>query len=289
MPITSHQHASQAAEAAAEALAPEADEFASVDVAGFGASTLAVMMRAAGKPGDVTAAVLGFWATVARIGPGAAARWLGSDAAPPVPVAHDKRFDDRSWHDNPAFSALRQAYLAAVQLTDNLRAAGAGDTVADAKAELATGFLLDALAPTNFLLTNPTAIKRAMETGGASMAAGARNFVDDLLSNGGRPRQVDTSSFRIGENIAVTPGKVVFRNELMELIQYTPTTETVHEIPLLFSPPWINKYYIMDLAPGRSLVEWAVEHGHTVFLISYRNPDESMRGVRMDDYLLPAR
>ena len=89
--------------------------------------------------------------------------------------------------------------------------------------------------------------------------------------------------------MAVTPGKVVFRNDLMELIQYAPTTKTVHEIPLLFSPPWINKYYIMDLAPGRSLVQWAVEHGHTVFLISYRNPDESMRSVGMDDYLRPGR
>ena len=284
--MTSHQHAWQAAEAAAEALAPEAEEFASVDMAGFGDSTLAVMMRAAGKPGDVTAAVLGFWATVARIGPVVAARWLGSDAAPPVPVEHDKRFDDRSWHDNPAFSALRQAYLAAVQLTDNLRAAGAGDTVADAKAELATGFLLDALAPTNFLLTNPAAIKRALETGGASMAAGARNFVNDLLSNGGRPRQVDTSSFRIGENLAVTPGKVVFRNELMELIQYAPQTPKVRAIPMLASPPWINKYYIMDLAPRRSFIEWAVQHERTVFAISYRNPGASMRDVTLDDYLL---
>jgi polyhydroxyalkanoate synthase len=286
MSMTSHEPAWQAAEAAAEALAPEADEFASVDMAGFGDSTLAVMMRAAGKPGDVAAAVLGFWATVARIGPVAAARWLGSDAAPPVPVEHDKRFDDRSWHDNPAFFALRQAYLAAVQLTGDLRAAGAGDTVADAKAELATGFLLDALAPTNFLLTNPAAIKRAMETSGASMAAGARNFVDDLLSNGGRPHQVDTSSFRIGENLATTPGKVVFRNELMELIQYAPQTSKVRAIPMLASPPWINKYYIMDLAPGRSFIEWAVQHERTVFAISYRNPGASMRGVTLDDYLI---
>ena len=223
---------------------------------------------------------------MARIGPVAAARWLGAVAEPPVPVQADKRFADRSWNDNPAFFAVRQAYLAAAQLTGDLLAAGAGDTVADAKAELATGFVLDALAPTNFLLTNPAAVKRAMETGGASLAAGARNFLDDLLRNGGRPRQVDTSSFRVGENLAATPGKVVFRNELMELIQYAPQTPKVRAVPMLASPPWINKYYIMDLAPGRSFIEWAVQHERTVFAISYRNPDASMRGVTLDDYLI---
>jgi polyhydroxyalkanoate synthase len=284
--VTSQQPAWQAAEAAAEALAPEAGEFASVDLAGFGESTLAVLLRAAGNPGDMVSAGVRFWASLARIGPVAAARWLGAVAEPPVPVQAEKRFADRSWNDNPAFFAVRQAYLAAAQLAGDLLAAGAGDTVADAKAELATGFVLDALAPTNFLLTNPAAVKRAMETGGASLAAGARNFLDDLLRNGGRPRQVDTSSFRVGENLAATPGKVVFRNELMELIQYAPQTPKVRAVPMLASPPWINKYYIMDLAPGRSFIEWAVQHERTVFAISYRNPDASMRGVTLDDYLI---
>ena len=284
--MTSQEPAWQAAEAAAEALAPEAGEFASVDLAGFGELTLAVLLRAAGNPGDMVSAGMRFWASMARIGPVAAARWLGAVAEPPVPVQADKRFADRSWNDNPAFFAVRQAYLAAAQLTGDLLAAGAGDTVADAKAELATGFVLDALAPTNFLLTNPAAVKRAMETGGASLATGARNFLDDLLRNGGRPRQVDTSSFRVGENLAATPGKVVFRNELMELIQYAPQTPKVRAVPMLASPPWINKYYIMDLAPGRSFIEWAVQHERTVFAISYRNPDASMRGVTLDDYLI---
>jgi polyhydroxyalkanoate synthase len=284
--MTSTDNAWQAAEAAAEALAPEAGEFASLDTAGFGQAMLAVLMRAAGNPAGVTSATLRFWTSLARIGPVAAARWVGADAAPPVPAPDDKRFADRTWAGNPAFFTLRQAYLAASQLSRDLLAAGAGDTVADAKAALAAGFLLDALAPTNFLLTNPAAIKRAMETGGASLAAGARNFVGDLLSNGGRPRQVDTSSFRVGENIAATPGKVVFRNELMELIQYTPQTRKVRAIPMLASPPWINKYYIMDLAPGRSFIEWAVQHERTVFAISYRNPGSSMRDVTLDDYLI---
>src|ERR1017187_10380158 len=119
--MTGQESAWQSVEATADALAPEADKFASVDMVGFGESTLAVLMRAAGKPGDVASAVLEFWASVARIGPVAAARWLGSDAEPPVPVQDDKRFDDRSWHDNPAFFAIRQAYLAAVRLTGALR------------------------------------------------------------------------------------------------------------------------------------------------------------------------
>jgi polyhydroxyalkanoate synthase len=142
------------------------------------------------------------------------------------------------------------------------------------------------VAPTNRPWANPTALKRAIETGGLSLVRGLRNFARDLLTNGGRPRQVDASRFRLGENLAATPGKVVFRNELMELIQYAPRTRTVHEVPVLFSPPWINKYYILDLAPGRSLIEWTVEGGHTAFALSYRNPDASMWDVGLEDYLI---
>jgi polyhydroxyalkanoate synthase len=285
--MTTSETAWQAAESAAAVLGPEADVLASVDSAGLGQSTAAVLRRAARNPGATTTAVLRFWASVAMAWPVATARWLGSDTPPPVPVPEDdKRFADRTWTDNPAFFALRQGYLAASKLTEEVLAAGSGDAMDDAKAALATGFLLDALAPTNFLLTNPAAIKRALETGGASVAAGARNFVDDLLNNRGRPRQVDTRPFRVGENLAATPGKIVFKNELMELIQYAPQTDTVRAVPLLASPPWINKYYVMDLAPGRSFIQWAVQHERTVFAISYRNPDPSMGGITLDDYLI---
>jgi polyhydroxyalkanoate synthase subunit PhaC len=154
------------------------------------------------------------------------------------------------------------------------------------KAEFAIQLMIDALAPTNFIPGNPAVIKKALETGGLSLTKGARNFIHDLRTNGGVPRQVVPGAHTVGKDMALTPGKVVFRNELMELIQYAPSTAEVHEIPLLFSPPWINKYYIMDLAPGRSLAQWAIDHGHTVFMISYRNPDERMRNVKMDDYLI---
>ena len=285
--MTDQETAWQAAESAAAVLGPEAGVLASADAAGLGASTFAVLRRAAMKPGATAAATLRYWTSMAMAGPVATARWLGVEMPPPVPVPEgDKRFADPTWTDNPAFFAVRQAHLAASRLVNDLLAAGAGDAIDDAKAAVATGFLLDALAPTNFLLTNPAALKRALETAGVSVAAGAGHFVDDLLNNGGRPRQVDTRSFRLGENLAATPGKIVFRNDLMELIQYAPQTPKVRAVPVLASPPWINKYYVMDLAPGRSFLEWAVQHERTVFAISYRNPDSSMRGVTLDDYLI---
>jgi len=141
------------------------------------------------------------------------------------------------------------------------------------------------MSPSNYLLTNPVALRLATQTGGRSVVAGAGNFVRDLVSHGGRPQQVDNRGFELGGNLAATAGTVVFRNELMELIQYAPQTEQVHAVPLLAVPPRINKYYVMDLGPGRSFLEWAVQHQRTVFVISYRNADETLRDVTMDDYL----
>jgi poly[(R)-3-hydroxyalkanoate] polymerase subunit PhaC len=287
-----------AGEDAMTAIAPESGLFARLDPASFGGSLLAVARRAARNPYPASAAFWQFGAALARIGPEAAVRWAGrasgrdaragKDAAAGTGAAltKDKRFADPAWQDNPAFFALGQAYLAAVAFTGDLLAVGHGDPVTDAKARLAADLILAALAPTNFLATNPAALKRAFETGGASLVAGARNFLDDVRNNNGMPRQVDTRPFEIGRNLAATPGKVVFRNDLMELIQYAPQTGTVRPVPVLASPPWINKYYIMDLAPGRSFLEWAIAHERTVFAISYRNPDPDMRDVTLDDYLV---
>jgi polyhydroxyalkanoate synthase len=276
----------QAAQDAVTALAPEADLVADLDMAGFGGSLLAVLNRAMEHP--VTLAGAGFRLTtnLVRASQFTAARAMGLAAGPPIAPGRDRRFADATWEDNPGYAGLLQAYLAARQFSDEVLAAGRGDPVTDGKAGLAAGFVLDAVSPTNFLLTNPAALKRAFETGGGSLVAGSRNFLDDMLHNNGRPRQVDTSPFQLGRNLAATPGQVVYRSELMELIQYAPQTPQTHAIPMLASPPWINKYYIMDLAPGRSFIEWAVQHGHTVFAISYRNPDAQMRGVTLDDYLI---
>jgi len=285
--VTANDKARESAEAAAEVLAPDAGILASVDAAGLGEAMLAVLRRAAMNPSATASATLRYWTSLATAGPVAAARWLGVDAAPPVPVPErDKRFADPTWTDNPAFFAIRQGHLAVSRLVNDLLEAGAGNRIDDAKAQLAAGFAVDALSPTNFLLTNPAALKRMLETGGASLVAGAGHFIDDMLHNDGRPRQVDSRPFRVGENLAATPGQVVFRNDLMELIQYAPQTPKVRAVPVLASPPWINKYYVMDLAPNRSFLEWAVQHERTVFAISYRNPDASMGGITLDDYLI---
>ena len=216
----------------------------------------------------------------------AGARSVGAHLDGPVAEGKDKRFADPSWSDNASFWLLRQEFLLWEQALQSLVEQAPVEEDIRMKVSFLTQAMVDALAPTNAFLTNPGAMRRAAETGGLSVARGARNFLHDLKTNDGQPQQFAKGVYEVGRNMAVTPGSVVFRNDLMELIQYSPTTETVHEIPLLFSPPWINKYYVMDLAPGRSLVQWAVDHGHTVFLISYRNPDESMRSVGMDDYLL---
>ena len=198
----------------------------------------------------------------------------------------DKRFTDPAWENNPAYWALRQAYLATRQYGLDMLRLGDLDAVSEGKAELAMGFLADAFAPTNFPLTNPAVLKKALDTGGRSFVEGWRNFVDDMLHNKGRPRQVDSSGFEVGRNLACTPSKVVYRSDLIEVLQYEPQTDQVHAVPLLCSPPWINKYYVMDLAPDRSFIEWAVRHNRTVFAISYRNPDASMANTTMDDYLV---
>jgi polyhydroxyalkanoate synthase len=259
------------------------DSDVDVDPLSLGRSLLEIAGRAAADPVQVTTAFAEFSSALVRAGGTAATVALGGG----VPQERrDRRFAEDAWRSNPAFVALRHSYEALTRLGDNLLTAGSKDPRTDAKARLAWDFVADAVAPTNYLLTNPAALRTAFETGGRSVVSGAANFVDDLVHNGGRPRQVDRSAFQVGGNLAVTPGEVVFRNELIELIQYAPQTEQVHAIPLLASPPWINKYYIMDLAPGRSFLEWAVQQGHTVFCISYRNPDESMREVSLEDYLV---
>ena len=197
----------------------------------------------------------------------------------------DKRFSEPEWSSNPVLATIVEEYRvrtqAAFQLVDSARLPDATKR----KARFAMQLMVDALAPSNVPWVNPGVVKEAMETNGLSLLQGMRNFMDDVQNNGGYPRQVDTSSFQLGTNLAATPGRVIMRNELIELIAYEPQTPQVHEIPLLCSPPWINKYYIMDLAAGRSFVEWAVQHGHQTFMISYRNPDEKLSHLKMDDYL----
>ncbi|HEY0132562.1 MAG TPA: hypothetical protein VGB85_00745, partial [Nannocystis sp.] len=217
----------------------------------------------------------------------AAGRMVGRKSAGPVRAgAGDRRFADPAFEDNPVYFWLAQNHLLAERYVSELIDAAALGEAEDRKARFVTRFLLDAAAPTNTLLGNPQALRAAFDSGGKSVVRGLGNWVKDLRHNGGWPKQVDASGFKVGANMASTPGKVVHRTDLIEVLQYQPQTADVHEIPLLFCPPWINKYYILDLAPGKSLIEWAVRHGHTCFTISYRNPDAAMRDVSFEDYLM---
>ena len=215
-----------------------------------------------------------------------AGRAVGLETPGPVaPATGDKRFADPAYADNPLYFLLAQQYLLNSALVTELLDAAGLEAGQDTKARFAAKFILDALAPTNTLPGNPAAIRQAFDTGGKSVVRGVRNMLGDLRNNGGWPSQVDSSGFEVGVNMAATPGAVVYRSDLIELIQYEPQVKRVHAVPLLFCPPWINKYYIMDLAPGKSLIEWAVQHGHTCFAISYRNPDATMRDLDFEDYL----
>ena len=271
---------------AVASLGPEAGLFAGADDALFGRALGTLGLNLARHPATVAAAGLGFAGAVLGGFAASGRRLVGLTADGPFGSPKDKRFVDPAWESNPAYYGLRQGFLAFERLLSDLVESSTVDETTRRKARFVLGLLTDAAAPTNFVATNPAVLKRAFETGGASLVRGGRTFVDDLVHNRGRPRQVDTTPFELGRNLAATPGKVVFRNHLMELIQYDAQTDKVHEVPILVSPPWINKYYIMDLAPERSLLEWAVQHGHTVFAISYRNPDASMRDTQLDDYLV---
>jgi polyhydroxyalkanoate synthase subunit PhaC len=211
-------------------------------------------------------------------------RLQGENPPPLAEIAADKRFSDPAWTGNPFLLSMVEEYLLRRQYAQQMVESSRLPDATKRKARFAMNMMMDALAPSNLPWLNPSVVKEAMNTGGESLVKGLTEMLDDIQNNGGYPKQVDSSSFTLGENLAATPGEVVFRNELFELIAYTPQTETVYERPLLMSPPWINKFYIMDLAPGRSFVEWAVSRGHQVFMMSYRNPDASMRDYTMDTY-----
>ena len=200
----------------------------------------------------------------------------------------DRRFSHELWDTNPYFNFIKQQYLmnaAAVQ-----QAVEDIDTLdADEKKRLRyfSQQMVDMISPTNFLPTNPEALALAVETEGESLVAGLENMIADLEANDGDlvVTLADKKAFTLGENLATTPGSVVFRNHLFELIQYAPSTETVHEIPLLIFPPWINKFYILDLKPQNSLIKWAVDQGYSVFVVSWVNPDASYADTSMSDYV----
>ena len=237
-------------------------------------------------PAKAALALLGQPRQVVRHGVG----WIGAlgrIAAGRSEVSSDKgdrRFKDTAWQHNPALHRLMQAYVATGHAVDDLITGADLDWRSEERLRFAAGNLLEALAPSNFPLTNPTVLKAAVDSGGLHFVQGLRNLVGNLRSGSLLPATVDRSAFTVGENLAATPGAVVARTEVFELIQYAPQTDEVREAPLLLVPQMINKYYIADLAPGKSLLEYAVTQGQQVFTISWRNPDERHADWNLDTY-----
>ncbi len=218
-------------------------------------------------------------------------RYVDEESKQPMfkPDLKDKRFKDEVWHHHPVFDFIKQNYLfngawlqKMVEQTDNL------DDKKRQKLRFFTQQFIDAMSPTNFLLTNPEVLRETVESKGENLIKGLENLLKDLESSKGafQVSMTDYKAFEVGKNLAVTPGKVIFRNSMMELIQYTPTTKEVAELPLLIIPPWINKYYILDLQAHNSFVKWAVDQGLTVFMISWVNPDREHAGKGFEDYML---
>ena len=204
-----------------------------------------------------------------------------SDIAPP---RGDRRFTDPAWAQNWLLRRVLQGYLAVGETVDGLISDSDVGWRAERRARLAAGNVIDALAPTNFPWSNPEVIKETVNTGGENLVRGARRLAHDLSTPPRLPATVDTGKFEVGRNLAISPGSVVLRTEVFELIQYKPSTEEVREVPLLFVPPMINKFYVLDISPGRSMIEHYVGHGQQVFAISWRNPEQAQGHFDLDTY-----
>jgi polyhydroxyalkanoate synthase subunit PhaC len=202
-----------------------------------------------------------------------------------APQAGDRRFSDATWKGSTLHSGMLKAYLAWGDAVSGFVDKTSLSDIDKARAHLVTEILIDAVAPTNAMLTNPAAMRNCVDTGGRSVWLGLKNYFDDLTKNGGMPSMVDQSAFKVGENLATTPGAVVLRNELLELIQYAPTTPKVWKRPLVITPPQINKYYALDLSPDKSMVRFLLESGIQVFCVSWRNPTAANRDWGLDSYI----
>ena len=217
-------------------------------------------------------------------------RFMGEEVNPVIkPAPGDGRFNDKEWTENAFFDFMKQAYLLSGKWAEGMiENAATVDSKTRHRAEFYLNQFVSALSPSNFPFTNPEVIRATVSTGGHNLAEGMTQLLEDLNNSGEllRIRQTDLSAFEVGKNLAVTPGKVVFQNELMQLIQYTPTTESVYEIPLLIVPPWINKFYILDLTPPKSFIKWIVDQGFTVFVVSWVNPDERLATKTFEDYMI---
>jgi len=246
----------------------------------------AKMMR---DPGKLLEAQMTLWQDYMALWQSATRRMFGAESEPVVtPEEGDRRFAHAAWDESSLFDYIKQSYLLTARWMQSTVSEVEGlDEKTAKKVDFYTRQFVDAMAPSNFVMTNPEVLQETLESGGQNLVSGLQNLLDDLERGKGRLaiRMTDHEAFEVGENIAVSPGKVVFRNELMELLQYAPATEQVYRRPLLIIPPWINKYYILDLREKNSLVKWLVGQGFTVFMISWVNPDARLAEKTFEDYM----
>ncbi len=251
---------------------------------------LELTTRLMADPARLAQAQLALWQDYLRLWQSTGRRLLGQPATPVAePEQGDRRFRDPAWDDHALFDFIKQSYLVTARwLVSTVNGLDGLDAKSRQKIDFYTRQFVDAMAPSNFVATNPEVLRATIATGGENLLRGLNNLLDDLARGEGRLaiRMTDLDAFALGRNLALTPGKVVFQTDLMQLIQYAPTTETVRARPLLVIPPWINKYYILDLQPKNSFIKYAVDQGFTVFVISWVNPGPEHTHKTFEDYML---
>jgi len=261
----------------------------SSDPLNIGRAFLEMTAKLMANPQRMVQAQLGFWQDYVTLWQNTTRRMMGMDSAPVIQAdPKDKRFRDDAWQQSEVFDFIKQSYLLSARYVHDVVGGVDGlDKSTSRKVDFYARQFVDAMSPSNFLLTNPEVLRRTRETGGENLLRGLNNLLGDLERGRGKLtiRMTDMDAFRVGENIGVSPGKVVFQNEIMQLIQYAPSSEQVLRRPLLILPPWINKFYILDLRPSNSFVRYAVSQGHTVFMVSWVNPDEKMSEMGFEDYM----
>ncbi len=266
------------------------DKKPSKDPAHLGEAFTDFMEHLCAKPDICLEANTNFWQDYVRLLQNTLQRAQGKEVESVInPEAEDRRFKDKDWQQNWVFDYIKESYLLssrwAYTLVDNVKDL---DPLVHHKVTFYTRQIIDALSPSNFWMMNPEVLRTTIETNGENLIKGMQNMLDDIERGNGqlKIKMSDSSAFTFGENIAATKGKIVFQNDLFQLIQYAPLTETVHKTPLLIVPPWINKYYILDLKPENSMVRYLVEQGHTVFCISWANPTEKHASISFEDYMM---
>jgi polyhydroxyalkanoate synthase len=268
----------------------QAKEGLSLDPLNVGGAFLEMTARLIANPTQLVQAQLGYWQDYLTLWQNTTRRMMGLETTPVIESdPRDKRFKDDAWNQHEVFDFIKQSYLLSARYINDVVSKVDGlSPKTSKKIDFYARQFINALSPSNFLLTNPEVLRKTAESGGENLLRGLNNLLTDLERGRGglRVKQTDTDAFRVGENIAVTEGKIVFQNDLIQLIQYAPATATVRTRPLVIFPPWINKFYILDLRPKNSLVRYLVAQGHTVFMISWVNPDARLAAKDFDDYMV---